>query len=219
MQRGISGSRRVACLLGGVVLLGGNILRVPALVASEPAADGKGADEEGFVSLFDGQSLAGWEIMNGGRFSAEDGVIKLRGGRGWLRSEKEYADFVLRLEVRWLREKQDSGIFLRASKEGANWPDRRYEVQCENTQRMARFFGASYQLDIELAQKLLRPVEQWNTLEIRCVGPNGEVRLNGQRVCTSSDLGKYRSGYIGLQGEGGELEFRNLRIRTLDSQP
>src|SRR5437868_2708369 len=103
---------------------------LPLLLAALLPTAGRG---EEFTSLFDGKSLAGWHVMNGAKFVAEDGVIKLHGGSGWLRSDREYADFVLKLEVRWMKPRQDSGIFLRASKEGKNWPDRRYEVQCENS--------------------------------------------------------------------------------------
>ena len=175
------------------------------------------ADEDGFVSLFDGKSLKGWEVMNDGRFSAENGVIKLDRGRGWLRSEKKYQDFILKLEVRWLKLRQDSGVFLRASKEGKNWPDRRYEVQCENSERVARIFGAKHERDAELAAKLLKATGEWNSYKIKCVGPKLEVTFNG-RVVAASDSLEPRSGYIGLQGEGGLLEFRNLRIKTLKPQ-
>ncbi|MCH8047757.1 MAG: DUF1080 domain-containing protein, partial [Planctomycetes bacterium] len=73
------------------------------IFAEEPAP---AANNDGFTALFDGKSLDGWHIMNGGKFSATKGVIKLDGGRGWLRSDKEYTDFVLTLEVRWLKPKQ-----------------------------------------------------------------------------------------------------------------
>jgi hypothetical protein len=169
---------------------------------------------EGFRPLFDGKSLAGWHVMNGGKFTAADGVIQLRGGSGWLRSDREYDDFVLRLEVRWLKPRQDSGIFLRASKEGKNWPDRRYEVQCENSPRVAMLFGAKYKLDRQKAARALKGVNEWNTFEVRCAGSRCEVKLNGELVCTSDDLKRPR-GYIGLQGEGGHLDFRNIRIRPL----
>ena len=36
--------------------------------------------EEGFARLFDGKTLDGWHLMNGAKFVAEDGVIKLNGG-------------------------------------------------------------------------------------------------------------------------------------------
>lgn len=172
------------------------------------------ADERGFVSLFDGRTLAGWHLMNGAKFVAEDGVIKLNGGRGWLRSDKQYDDFTLRLELRFMKPKQDGGVFLRASKEGKGWPSRRYEVQSENSRRMARLFGAKYDLDVELAQKALKPVGEWNEYEIKVAGSNLEVRLNGELVTTSSDLGKLTRGYIGLQGESGFHEYRNIRIRA-----
>jgi hypothetical protein len=168
----------------------------------------------GFTSLFDGKSLARWEVMNKAKFVAEDGVIKLHGGSGWLRSEQEYGDFVLKLEVRWMKPKQDSGIFLRASKEGKNWPDRRYEVQCENSERVAHIFGAKSVRDPKKAAGLLKPPGEWNTFEIHCAGARCEVRLNGESVSSADDL-KTSRGYLGLQGEGGELEFRNLRVKSL----
>ena len=43
------------------------------------------ADE--FQSIFDGKSLKGWHLMNGATFVAEEGVLKLNGGLGWLRSD------------------------------------------------------------------------------------------------------------------------------------
>jgi hypothetical protein len=181
------------------------------------AGDPPPKPEEGFVALFDGKSLKGWEVMNRAKFVAEDGVIKLHGGSGWLRSEEEYGDFVLRLEVRWMKPRQDSGIFLRASKEGKNWPDRRYEVQCENSPRVAHIFGAKCTRDAKKAEQLLKPPREWNSFEVTCTGPRCEVKLNGEDVCTSDDL-KNPKGFIGLQGEGGELEFRNLRIKKLDGK-
>lgn len=198
--------RNVAMFLGALSLM---VFAGRIATADSPKV------EEGFVTIFDGKTLDGWHVMNGGKFSAEEGVIKLDGGRGWLRSDKQYADFILRLEVRWLKPKQDSGVFLRASKEGGNWPSRRYEVQCENSQRIAHIFGAQGKRDAEQAFKLLKQDQQWNSYEIKCQGINCEVRLNGELV-TTSDGFKTPSGYIGLQGEGGQLEFRNLRIQPLE---
>ena len=181
------------------------------LFAKKPAG---AENNDGFTTLFDGKSLDGWHIMNGGKFSATKGVIKLDGGRGWLRSDKEYTDFVLTLEVRWLKPKQDSGVFLRASKEGGNWPSRKYEVQCENSPRIAYIFGAPQKRDAKLALKLLKEDQQWNRYEIKCEGPKCEVKFNGQVVATSDGF-KHLKGYIGLQGESGQLEFRSIRIKVL----
>ena len=78
-------------------------------------------NEEGFTQLFNGETLDGWHLENGARFVVEDGVIKHRGGLGWLRSDKQYSDFVLRLEFRFLKPKQDGGVFLRSNTDGNNW--------------------------------------------------------------------------------------------------
>ncbi len=171
--------------------------------------------EEGFVNLFDGKTLDGWNLMNGAKFVVEDGVIKHNQGNGWLRSDKEYADFILRLEFRFMKPKQDGGVFLRAGMEGKDWPDRKYEVQIENTRRMATIFNAKNDLDVELTQKMLKPVGEWNEYEIKVVGPRIEVRLNGELVSTSSSADMLKRGYLGLQGEKGAHEYRNLRLKDL----
>ena len=64
-------------------------------------------------------------------------------------------------------------------------------------------------------EKLLKPTGQWNTLEIICDGRRCEVKLNGVVASTASDL-EQRKGYLGLQGENGALEFRNLFLKRLE---
>lgn len=188
------------------------------LIACSAAAFAADETEKGFVSLFNGKTLDGWHLMNGAKFVVEDGVLKLNGGRGWLRSDQQYSDFILKLELRFMKPRQDGGVFLRASEVGKGWPSRRYEVQSENSPRMAKIFGAKHKLNVELAQEVLKPVGQWNEYEIKVVGPHIEVRLNGQLVTTSDDLTKFTRGYIGLQGEGGLHEYRNIRIQDLSSR-
>jgi hypothetical protein len=153
--------------------------------------------------------------MNGAKFVVEDGVLKHDVGLGWLRSDKEYADFILRLEFRFLKPKQDGGVFLRSVKAGENWPNQKYEVQIENTARMAKIFGAPHDLNVELVQKVLKPDGEWNAYDIKIVGSRLEVRLNGELVSTSSSAGTLKRGYLGLQAENGVHEYRNLRIKDL----
>jgi hypothetical protein len=114
-----------------------------------------------------------------------------------------------------MKPKQDGGVFLRAGMEGKNWPDRKYEVQVENTRRMATIFNAKNDLNVELTQKALKPVGEWNEYEIKIVGPSIEVRLNGELVSTSSSANMLKRGYLGLQGENGAQEYRNFRLNGL----
>lgn len=172
------------------------------------------APPEGFVALFNGKDLTGWVQVNDSKFTAKDGVIKHGKGMGWLRTAEQYDHFILRLEVRWLKERQDSGVFLRAGVEGSNWPDRKYEVQCENSERIVHIFGATCLRDPAKAKALLKPTGEWNTLEIHCQGARCEVKLNGELASSANDL-KPGKGHLGLQGENGEIEFRNMFIKPL----
>ncbi len=171
--------------------------------------------EEEFVSLFDGKTLNGWHLMNGAKFVVEDGVIKHHEGHGWLRSDKKYGDFLLHLEFRFMKPKQDSGVFLRAGIEGKDWPDQKYEVQVENTRRMAMIFNCKNDLNVELTQKALKPDGEWNEYDIKIVGPRIEVRLNGELVSTTDTADALKLGYLGLQAEDGVHEYRNLRLKDL----
>ena len=188
------------------------MLSLPGAANVASAAD---KPEEGFVSLLDGKTLNGWHLMNGAKFVVEDGVLKHKGGLGWLRSDKEYTDFVVRIEFRFLKPKQDGGVFLRSSLEGKNWPDKKYEVQVENSPRMAMIFNAKNDLNLELTKKALKPDGEWNEYDITMVGPKIEVRLNGELVSTTNKADTLTRGYIGLQGEHGAHEYRNFRIKDL----
>lgn len=170
-----------------------------------------------FVSLFDGETLNGWHLMNDAQFTVEEGVIKLNGGRGWLRSEKEYSDFILTLQFRFKKPSQNGGVFLRAGLEGNNWPERNYELQMENSSKMASIKGSIHDLNAGLTQMLNNPDGGWNEYYIRLVGDFIEVRLNGELVTISNNMEDLEKGYIGIQGENGIHEYRNIMIKDLSN--
>ena len=65
--------------------------------------------------------------MGNGQFSVKGGVIFLNKGGGWLRSDKQYQDFELRLEFRFVEKNANSGIFLRSNDNAG--PNKAYQVQ------------------------------------------------------------------------------------------
>ena len=192
---------------------------VAALVAA--AGDEKARPEVGFVSLFNGKDLAGWKAEHTDKFSVRDGVIFLGGGLGWLRSEKEYADFELRLEFRILKPGSDSGVFVRATAQSVpappHWPTKAYQVQLADgpTQCVVYAHGApkpKLVRDEKAVEKARKPVGQWQTLALKVAAQRLEVILNGTLAATTDDLQAPR-GHLGLQGEEGVFEFRNIRIK------
>jgi Domain of Unknown Function (DUF1080) len=110
------------------------------LAASRPL-DAQAPLPPGFVRLFDG-TLEGWTVENSqtNNFTVRDRILRVEGPQGWLRSNAQYGDFTLRVEVRFLTDDADSGIFLRAPGPASNvfvrgWPANAYQVQVRDMSR------------------------------------------------------------------------------------
>jgi hypothetical protein len=202
-----------------------SLVLVFCLGATTLCADKKqtGPDQKsGFTSLFDGKTLKGWLVMNQGQFSVKSGVIFLNGGSGWLRSDKEYQDFELRMDFRFLHKGANSGIFFRASKEGSNYPAKNYQVQTMDHPSIGSIYSAGRvapkeKKDADLVKKTLKKPGEWQSYAITVQGGKVEVRLN-DRLITVADGLAFTPGYIGIQGEGGQLEIKNIRIKELKSK-
>ena len=175
------------------------------------------------IKLFNGWDLEGWTIQNGGRFSVQDGILKVDGGTGWLRSNKTYGDFKLHIEFRFLETGANSGIFVRtghtSKKDKNGWPDNGYQVQCMDSLKgkpLATMlpYGAppfEHKSDLQALKKAYKPVREWQTFEITAKGQSLFVKLNGIQVTTATKI-KNRKGHIGIQGEHGLLEFRKIEL-------
>ena len=193
--------------------------------------------EAGFTPLFDGKTLNGWVLMNGhGRgYLVEDGVIVCpEDGGGNLFTEKEYGDFILRLEWR-LWEAGNNGVGIRAPLEGdaayAGMEIQILDDEAEVYQKMPirpeQYTGSVY--DVFAARRgFVRRNGQWNTYEIQAQGRRVKVTLNGE-VITDVNLDDAKdpkvlhkhpglartSGHVGFLGHSTRVEFRNVRIRAL----
>ena len=176
------------------------------------------------MALFNGTNLDNWVVENDGQFSVEDGVLKVNRGTGWLRSAGVFSDFTLVMEFRFLEAEANSGIFVRTgptSHDDENgWPNNGYQVQCMDTitgrAPLATMipYGAppfEHQSDLAALAKAYKPLGQWQTYEITCVSETLEVKLNGKRITTATNI-KNLKGHIGIQAEHGLLEFRKIDI-------
>jgi hypothetical protein len=178
------------------------------------------------IQLFNGTNLDGWEIINNGQFSVEEGVLKIDRGTGWLRSNDTFADFVLTMEFRFLEDGANSGIFIRTGPTSADnengWPNNGYQVQCMDTLTdtpLAHLipYGAppfDHQSDIEALKRAYKPAGEWHTYEIKADGERLWVSLNGELITTATSIKNLR-GHIGIQGELGLLEFRKISVEPL----
>jgi hypothetical protein len=174
--------------------------------------------------MFNGQDLTGWEYLGKGAspFRVQDGAIHYKGSNGWLcYTVKEYPDFEMRCDFKLIKKGGDGGIFFRATKDaagGASWPSQRYELQVKDYAEQARLWGMPYKLDKERVAKVRKKLGEWETYRLVVQGNKVEVFLNGHLVTTSEGAKTLKQGYLGLQAEGGEEAFRNLRIRPLPAK-
>jgi hypothetical protein len=197
-----------------------SLVPVTALSLAEPDLRQEEKDA-GFVAMFNGTDLTGWEYLgkNQSPFSVQDSAIHYKGGNGWLcYTVKEYVDFELRCEFKLIKKGGDGGIFFRASKDsagGGNWPSQRYELQVKDYDEQARLWGMPYKLDKEKVAKVRKKLGEWETYRLVVQGNKVAVHLNDELVTTADAAKTLKQGYIGLQAEGGEQAFRNLRVRAL----
>jgi hypothetical protein len=159
-------------------------------------------------SLFNGRDLSGWVRVNGGTFVATNGVLRLDGGRGWLRTEREFTDFVLEVEWRGLETNYNSGIFIRAPLEGDPWATNVWQVNLKQSGIGELLEGSK---KVVTATAKPRPAGEWIKFRIEVRGHKVSLEVDGQPAWTFEEFTP-RKGYLGLQAEGKAVEFRNLRM-------
>lgn len=179
-------------------------------------------------SLFDGNSLNKWVVMgDSAGWSVVDNVIRSEGGKGgnWLRSQREYSDFILRLEFR-VSPGGNSGVFIRCTEQANPW-ETGHECQISNEQPPrddSHCTGALYG-SLPVLKRPDESPEVWRQYEILCKGTRIMVFVDDVKTVdvdqkeVSAIEGKPLKGFIGLQDSHTEagmwVEYRNIKIREI----
>lgn len=218
--------------LMAILLLTANSLHADP---GKTSANGVSAKEAkaGFVSLFDGKTLKGWQGATDG-YAIENGLLvcKKKGG-GNLFTEKQYRDFVFRVEYK-LEVGGNNGVGIRAPLEGEPGFEA-MEIQILDDSfpgyrdwKAVRFNGSIYGA-VAAKRGYMNKVGEWNAMEIKAKGTRIQVKINGELVVDTdtSKLGPKRihdhdlngltreKGYIAFCGHGHRVDFRNVRIKEL----
>jgi hypothetical protein len=188
----------LAILLNGVIS--------NSISGAEAAAGGK------WESLFNGKDLIGWVPVHDVSFVVTNGNLRLVKGMGWLRTEKQYTDFILEAEWRALVPDYDSGFFIRAGLEGKPWPKDGWQVNLARSALGALVKGYKTVVPAETAPM---PINQWVKFRIEVRGKTVTLDVNGERAWEYKELDA-TSGYIGIQVEEKSFDFRNVRVQALD---
>ena len=194
--------------------------------------------------LFDGERVTGLrgykEVGFPNSWEIEDGTLKTIPGYGVdLISVDIYNNFELELEWK-VPEGGNSGIFYFATEEGDYIWQSAPEMQVlddkkhsdgKNTLTSA---GALYAM-IAPTKSVVNPVGEFNQVRIKVKDNHVEHWLNGTKVVeyeyqsdamcdlvakskfnTMPLFAKASEGHIGIQGDHGEIWYRNIRIRKLN---
>ncbi len=193
--------------------------------------------EEGLRPLFDGKSLAGWVNVNCApeTWTVRDGLLHCDGvPTGALRTEQPYENFILELEWRHLKPGGNAGVFIWASPLPAQGQPflRAIEVQVLDHAYGTSDWFTTHGDVFAIHGSTMKPFPpsrgmrsfptehrskgspEWNHYRVVCT--NGVIRLsvNGKEVSGGSDC-VWRRGYLGLESEGGIVDWRNIRLQEL----
>jgi hypothetical protein len=195
------------------------------------------------TGLFNGRNLDGWthvladpSVPRDAVWSVMDGILICKGTPlGVLHTKRAFTNFRLVLEYRWApgTPPGNSGILTRINGPSRALP-RCAEVQLQHGNAgdvlglqgmnvaagQPRFFEVKAHKiagDIAGANKTLdaeKPAGEWNRIEVLADGANYTVWMNGQQINQVTGV-EVVAGPLGLQSEGGEIQFRNVVLTPL----
>ncbi|MDX1927756.1 MAG: DUF1080 domain-containing protein [Pirellulaceae bacterium] len=176
--------------------------------------------KDGWISLFDGQSLFGWSIVGKANWRVEDGIIKVdRGEKSFLCTNLKLADCELSVDFK-ADAKTNSGVFLRTqpSPEDVTVDCIELNIAPPDNPFPTGSLVKRQKLEPADLEKQLGKFDptQWHTFRIRMAGDKIAIALDGKKILEYVDDSRLRHGHISLQHNEGHVEFKNVRLRPLD---
>lgn len=188
-------------------------------LCAEPRLLPKELLEQGWIQLFDGETLYGWQPTGNAMWDVADGEVRTAGDKaGFLVSTTEWADYELHVEFR-AAAKTNSGVFLRTPVQPMNPATDCYELNIappDNPFPTASFVGRQ---KAPLAAAEFPAADAWHAFDVTLAGDKMTVVLDGRQVLEYTDPSPVRIGHVSLQSREGPVAFRNVRLRPLGLQP
>jgi Domain of Unknown Function (DUF1080) len=194
-----------------LAIYGIGLLRVPYSYQAQA--------DDGWVTLFDGNSLDNWNQIGTANWRLEDGAAVADNGNGFLVSKNSYTDFQLRAEF-WIEDKTNSGVFIRCTDPNSVTGKTAYEVNIWDTRPEPKY-GTGAIVDVAAVDPMPKAGGKWNVYEITAKGNTFTVVLNGQKTVDGARADKFATGRIALQhgkgvtDESGVVKFRKVEIKPL----
>lgn len=209
------------------------VLLVTMLAISGAGTYAASSASSKWTPLFNGKNLDGWQAYGNEKWTADGGTIfgeSTSGKYGYLMTKKDYRNFDIRLKFKCTSE-GNSGLFFHSHITGMN-PEHGPDIEGLQAEiDPARHTGGIYEsggrgwvaLPTPQGEKAIKPVGQWNSMEVRVQGNHIVTHLNGVEIVNYTYTpAKYTDGQIGLQihtGQHGfEIRFKDIYLRTLPGE-
>jgi len=188
-----------------VIVITRNAAAEPNTLSEEEVADG-------WILLFDGETLFGWKAANKADWRVVDGAITASQGKpGLLHTTSQFGNYVLKVDFR-SEKRGNSGIFLRTSPKPADVQGRCYELNIADSGTNDWPTGSFVQRKL---CKTSHDSTDWQSVEVTADGDHFVVKIDAQQVLEYTDPKPLGRGFIGLQFRKGNIKFRNIKLKPL----
>jgi hypothetical protein len=214
-----------------------------------PALTDDKNDNEGFVPMFNGKDLAGWVNVNCAPetfFVKDNQIITTGKPTGYLRTEKQYENFIAEFDWMHVPPKPDavgnSGFFVWADPIPAigtgytrgievqvlvnlEYKNKKGEITATSQGDLFSIWGATCVPDRPHpdgwerclpSENRAKGANEWNHYRVEANDGVIKLAVNGKVVSGLSKCNP-RKGYLALESEGSECRFKNLKIKELPS--
>ncbi|HUG69981.1 MAG TPA: DUF1080 domain-containing protein [Pirellulaceae bacterium] len=191
---------------------------------------------DAYESIFNGRDFSGWTGDLESYEIVDDAIVCKAGKGGTVFTDKEYSDFIARVEFK-LPPAGNNGLAVRYAGEGQpHLEGIELQVLDSEDPKYAQldprqFHGSVYGL-APAHRGYLRPTGEWNFQQVTVRGSKVKVELNGTTILdadlsqvTESKDGEVppgarrKSGHFGFAGHNDPVAFRNISIRELPGEP
>lgn len=175
--------------------------------------------KQGWLSLFNGKDLTGWHLRKPdgpNLWTVENGVYTTAAKGTDLQTDRDFYNLQLHVECKIVKG-SNSGLYLRD----------RYEIQIFDSYGKPPEEGGCGALYHRIAPAVTacKPVGEWEVFDVTFVGQRLTVYHNGKKVLANVETGPKGTGAsseradapgpLRLQGDHGQVSFRNVRIREV----
>jgi len=211
---------------GKILLLAGILAMTACSATKHPKPD-----SEGWITLFDGKTLNGWEAPESPEsFRVEDGVILAKGPKSHLYytgpvMDHDFKNFEFLVDIK-TEPGANSGVYFHTTFQEVGYPDDGFEVQVNNSSGDWKRTGSLYDI-VDFGDTYVEDNE-WFTMYIKVVDKNVLVKLNDRTVLewdqpdgftvTKAHPGRIiSSGTFAFQEHDARsvIRFRNIKVRPL----